>query len=46
MLLHVLEAHRGEADLPLFLTRRFDYLFSDFNALHDRRQKTIHQYNQ
>jgi serine phosphatase RsbU (regulator of sigma subunit) len=27
MLLHLLEAHRGETHFPLFLTFRFDYLF-------------------
>ena len=46
MLLLVLEAFLGETDLPLFFIRRFDNIFGYFNAFHDRRQETVHRFNQ
>ena len=46
MLLLILEALLGETDFPLFFTRRFDNIFSYFDALHDRRQETVHRFDQ
>jgi len=46
MLLLFLEALLGETDLPIFFTRRFDNIFGYFDALHDRRKKTVHRFNQ
>jgi hypothetical protein len=46
MLLLFLEALLGETDFPLFFTRRFDNIFGYFDALHDRRQETVHRFDQ
>ena len=46
MLLLFLEALFGETDIPLFFARRFDNIFGYFDALHDRRQETVHRFDQ